>query len=51
MIEPAPPLDWIPDMFRNMVARDKRGVLHRIDWSVEGGRWVPMEEKAVIVDE
>lgn len=39
-IEPQPPLDWIPEMFRNMHARDEDGVLYRIDWSVPGGQWV-----------
>jgi hypothetical protein len=43
-IEPRPPLDWIPEVFRNMNARDDDGVLYRIDWSVPGGRWVEVPE-------
>lgn len=44
-IEPRPPLDWIPEVFRNMNARDEDGVLYRIDWSVPGGKWVAVEER------
>lgn len=43
-IEPCPPLDWIPEPFRNMLARDDDGVLYRIDWSVPGGRWAQVDE-------
>lgn len=44
-IEPCPPLDWIPEMFRaGMRARDAHGVLYRIDWSVPGGQWAPIEQ-------
>jgi hypothetical protein len=41
-IEPQPPLDWMPEVFRNTLARDDDGILYRIDWSVPGGRWVPV---------
>lgn len=45
MIEPAPPLDWIPEIFRNMIACDEEGRVWRIDWSVPGGKWVRDPDK------
>lgn len=45
-IEPQPPFDWIPEVFRNMHACDDDGVLYKIDWCVPGGRWVPVAERS-----
>lgn len=48
MIQPEPPLDWLPECFRSMLARDDDGQLYRIDWSVPGGQWVEVPEPFIL---